>query len=302
MTFKEAVDSGKYLVTCEIGPPKGANIEPALEEAEHLRGRVDGINVTDIQAAAMRFGSMATCALLRQRGFEPIMQMVCRDRNRLALQSDLLSAYALGVQNVLCLTGDHTTLGDHPGAKPVYDLDSVSLLAAARGLMEGRDLAGNELDGAPDLFLGAIVTPGADPLEPQILKLRKKVDAGARFIQTQAVYDVEQFARFMDQVKDLEVPILAGIVLLKSAGMARYMNANVAGVFVPDTLIAEMSEAGKADKAAKARGERGGNQVKAGIAIAARLIRELRDTCRGVHIMPLGWDKHVPAVLEAAGL
>jgi methylenetetrahydrofolate reductase (NADPH) len=302
MTFREAIDSGQYVVTCEIGPPKGTHIEPALEEAEHLRGRVAAINVTDIQAAAMRLGSMATCALLAQRGFEPIMQMVCRDRNRLALQSDLLSAYALGIRNVLCLTGDHTTLGDHPGAKAVYDLDSVSLLCAARGLMEGRDLAGNELDGAPDFFLGAIVTPGADPVEPQVLKLERKVEAGARFIQTQAVYDVEQFARFMDQVRHIEVPILAGIVLLKSAGMARYMNANVAGVFVPDALIAEMSQAGKADKAAKERGERGGNQVKASIEIGARLIRQLRDHCRGVHIMPLGWDKHVPALLEAAGV
>jgi len=288
MTFKEAVDSGKYLVTCEIGPPKGTNIQPALEEGEHLRGRVDGINVTDIQAAAMRLGSMATCALLRQRGFEPIMQMVCRDRNRLALQSDLLSASVLGIQNVLCLTGDHTTLGDHPGAKPVYDLDSVSLLAAARGLMDGKDLAGNELDGRPDFFLGAIVTPGADPVEPQILKLRKKVEAGARFIQTQAVYDVEQFARFSEKVKDIDVPILAGIVLLKSAGMAKYMNKNVAGVFVPDDLIEEMTKT--TDKA------------KTSIEIAARLIRELKPYCRGVHLMPLGWDKHVPAVLDAAGL
>jgi 5,10-methylenetetrahydrofolate reductase len=164
-------------------------------------------------------------------------------------------------------------------------------------------MAGNELDGVPtDLFMGAIVTPCADPVEPQILKLEKKVAAGARFIQSQAVYDVEQFARFMTQIKHIDVPILAGIVLLKSAGMARYMNANVAGVSVPDNLIAEMAAAGKADKEAKEKGERGGYQVKASIAIAARLIRELRNHCRGVHIMPLGWDKHVPAVLEAAGL
>ncbi len=303
MTLKEAVDSGKYLITCEIGPPKGVNIEPALEEAEHLRGRVDGINVTDIQAAAMRFGSLATCALLKQRGFEPIMQMVCRDRNRLALQSDLLSAYGLGVRNVLCLTGDHTTLGDHPQAKPVYDLDSVSLLMAARGLMEGHDMAGNELDGVPtDFFMGAIVTPCADPVEPQILKLEKKVAAGARFIQTQAVYDVEQFARFMTQIRHIDVPILAGIVLLKSAGMARYMNANVAGVTVPDDLIARMAAAGAADKQAKEKGEEGGNAVRTSIEIAADLIRELKPLCRGVHLMPLGWGHHVPKILEQAGL
>jgi 5,10-methylenetetrahydrofolate reductase len=303
MSLRPALQSGKFVVTAEIGPPKGTNIEPALHEAdEYYTGRVDGVNVTDIQAAAMRLGSLATCALLKQRGHEAILQMVCRDRNRLALQSDLLSAWVLGIENVLCLTGDHPVLGDHKDAKPCYDLDSVQLLHAAKGLNEGHDMAGNELDGKPDLCLGAVVTPGATPLEMQIIKLEKKVDAGAEFIQSQAVYDVAQFASFMEKIQHMDVPILAGIVLLKSAGMARYMNANVAGVTVPDALVAEMSEAGKADKAAKEKGEKGGHQVRASVEIAGRLIRELKDYCRGVHLMPLGWDKHVPAVLKAAGL
>ena len=302
MSLRPVLKSGKFVITSEVGPPKGTNVEHSLAEAEHFRGRVDGVNVTDIQAAAMRLGSMVTCHLLKDRGHEPVLQMVCRDRNRLALQSDLLSAWVLGIENVLCLTGDYPTLGDHPGAKPVYDLDSVQLLAAARGLNEGRDMAGNELDGRPDFCLGAVVTPGGNPVEMQLLKLKKKVDAGAEFIQTQAVYDVESFARFMEKAAPLGVTILAGIVLLKSAGMARYMNKNVAGVTVPDALIEEMAKAGEADKAAKAEGKKADNQVKASIEIAGRLIRELKQYCQGVHIMPLGWDKYVPAVLDAAGL
>jgi len=303
MSLREAVESGKFVVTCEVAPPKGVNMEHVTDEAELLRGRVDGINVTDLQAACMRVSSLATCVLLKQMELEPILQMVCRDRNRLALQSELLSAYALGVCNVLCLTGDHVVLGDDVAAKPVFDLDSVSLLQAAQGLIEGRDLGGNELESTPtDLYLGAIVTPGADPVEPQIYKLHNKVRAGARFVQTQAVYDVDMLARFMDQVSDVGVPILAGIVLLKSAGMARYMNANVAGVNVPQALIKEMAAAGEKDKAAKAEGKKGDFKVKTSIDIAGRLIRELKPLCQGIHLMPLGWGHHVPAVLEAAGL
>jgi len=302
MGLREAIDSGELIVTSEVGPPKGINIEHVLADAELLRGRVAGINVTDLQASAMRLGSLATCHLLKEAGFNPIFQMTCRDRNRLALQSDLLSAAVLGITDVLCLTGDFTTLGDHPAAKAVFDLDSVSLLQAASGLMAGRDMAGNELEGAPTFTLGAVVNPGAEPLEPQIIKLAQKVEAGARFIQTQAVYDVPTFERFVKAASHVEVPILVGIVLLKSAGMARYMNANVAGVTVPDALIAEMGAAGKADKEAKEKGEKGGYQVRASVGIAARLINELRPMARGVHIMPIGWDRHVPAVLDAAGL
>ena len=288
--FKEALQKGEFVITSEVGPPKGTNIEKCLEEAAMLKDKVVAFNVTDLQSAVMRVGSMATCRLLIERGLEPIMQMVCRDRNRLALQSDLLSAWVLGIRNVLLLTGDHTTLGDHPGAKPVFDLDSVQLLRVAQGLNEGKDMMGNELDGKTDFFMGAVVTPGAEPLEPQLIKMKKKIDAGATFFQTQAIYEVDKFAKFMDQASKFNVPVLAGIVVLKSAGMARFMNQNVAGVHVPDTLIAEMRKA----KTPEAR-------VKTGVKIAGRLIRELKDLCQGVHIMPLGWDKYVPDILEEAG-
>ena len=288
--LKQDLEKGNFVITSEIGPPKGVNIDQCLHEAEGLKDKVTAINVTDNQSSVMRFGSLATCALLKQKGIEPVFQLVTRDRNRIALQSDLLSAYGLGVENVLCLTGDHPILGDHPEANPVYDFDSVQLLDAASKLNQGKDLMGNDLDGKPDLFLGAVVTPGADPVEPQIIKMEKKIKAGAQFFQTQAVYDVEMFKQFMEKVKHLNVPVLVGIVLLKSAGMAKFMNANVAGVNVPQNLIDEIKSVSKEDRPKKA------------IEIAGRLIKELKPLCQGVHIMPLGWDKHVPAVLEAAGL
>ena len=285
MTFKEKIQSGKFLVTSEIGPPKGIETKTILEDAELIRGRVDGINVTDLQSSVMRLGSLAVCALLKQRGFEPIFQVTCRDRNRLALQSDILSAAALGIENLLILTGDHTTLGDHPEAKPVFDLDSVQLLQVVRKLQEGFDMKGNKLEGTPPKFcVGAVVNPGADPIEPQIIKMEKKIEAGAEFFQTQAVYDIKIFENFLSKIKHLKTTVLAGIVLLKSAGMAKYMNKNVAGVFVPDNLIKEMEEA--KEKSAKS------------VEIAARLIKELRPMCQGIHIMPIGWDKVVPQVLD----
>ena len=289
MTFKEKLQSGKFMLTSEIGPPKGIETATLLEDAELIRGRVDGINVTDLQSSVMRLGSLVVCSLLKQKGFEPVFQVTCRDRNRLALQSDLLSAAALGIENVLILTGDHPTLGDHPEAKPVFDLDSVQLLQVAKKLQDGFDMKGNKLIGAaPKFCLGAVVNPGADPLEPQIMKMEKKIDAGAEFFQTQAVYDIKLFENFLSKIKHLKVPILAGIVLLKSAGMAKYMNKNVAGVFVPDNLIKEMEET--KDKVAQS------------VEIASRLIKELKPMCQGIHVMPIGWDKVVPKVLDAAGM
>jgi 5,10-methylenetetrahydrofolate reductase len=289
MTFKEKIQAGKFLVTSEIGPPKGIETKVLLEDAELVRGRVDAINVTDLQSSVMRLGSLAVCSLLKQKGFEPIFQVTCRDRNRLALQSDILSAAALGIENLLILTGDHTTMGDHPEAKPVFVLESVQLLQVVRKLQDGMDMKGNKLEGvAPKFCVGAVVNPGADPIEPQILKMEKKLEAGAEFFQTQAIYDVRQFEFFLSKIKHLKTTILGGIVLLKSAGMAKYMNENVAGVLVPDNLIKEMQET--KDKSAKS------------IEIAARLIKELKPMCQGIHIMPIGWDKKVPLVLDAAGL
>ena len=289
MRFKEKLQSGKFLVTSEIGPPKGIETRQLLEDAELTRTRVDAINVTDLQSSVMRLGSLVVCSILKQKGFDPVYQLTCRDRNRLALQSDLLSAAALGIENVLILTGDHTTSGDHPEAKPVFDLDSVQLLQVASRLQDGFDMNRNKLVGvAPKFCLGAVVNPGADPLEPEIIKMEKKIAAGAEFFQTQAVYDLEIFENFLNKTKYLKARIMAGIVLLKSAGMARYMNKNIAGVSVPEALIKEMEAAN--DKVAKS------------VELASRLIKELKPMCSGIHIMPIGWDKVVPLVLDASGL
>ena len=290
MKLRDLFEKGKFVITSEIGPPKGTNIEPLLEETDLLKGKADAVNVTENQSSVMRLGSMAVCRLLKERGFEPVFQITCRDRNRLALQSDLISASVLGIKNVLCLTGDHVVMGDHPQSKPVFDLDSIHLLEAAKGLANGNDMVGNKLDGSPSFCLGAVANPGADPLEPQIIKMEAKVEAGVEFFQTQAVYDVRKFEEFIKEAEHIKVPIMMGIVLLKSAGMARFMNANVAGVSVPDKFIKIMAEASKEDRPRKS------------IEIAASLIKEMKGMCQGVHIMSLGWDKYVPSVLEAAEL
>jgi methylenetetrahydrofolate reductase (NADPH) len=291
MGFREALNSKKFLVTAEIGPIKGTDVQGIMEDAELIKERVDAVNVTDLQSSVMRLGSMAVCHLLIERGIDPIFQLTCRDRNRLALQSDLLSAWVLGIRNVLALTGDHPTLGDHPQAMPVFDLDSVSLLKVISKLNEGFDMAGNQLKGAPDFFSGAVVNPGADTeaaLDMQIIKMEKKIEAGARFFQTQGIYDLDLFERFMKRVEGFKTPILGGVILLKSAGMARFMNKNVAGVFVPDPLIKQMEETK--------------DKVKTSVGIAARLIKGMKDLCQGVHIMAIGWEKKIPMVLEEAGL
>ncbi len=290
MALREAIAAGKFVLTTEVAPPKGIHLDHMIEaEAESCRGRVDGFNVTDLQSAAMRASSFAGCLKLKQAGLDPVLQMVCRDRNRLSLQSELISAAAFGIDEVLCLTGDYTTLGDHPDAKPVFDLDSVQLIHTCTRLNEGFDLADNELEGpAPTILPGCVVNPGANPLEPQIMKLRKKVAAGAKFVQTQAVYDPELFANFMSQVGDIGVPIMAGIVMLKSAGMARYMNKNVAGVTVPDAMIQRMKSAE--------------SKVATSIEITVELVKGLQPLCQGLHFMPLGWNQHVVTVLDECGL
>lgn len=288
--LKESIEDGVFPVTTEVGPPKGTNIEHELAAAVALKDRVTAVNVTDLQSAVMRVGSLAVCRLLKERGVEPVLQVTCRDRNRLSLQSELLSAAVLGVENVLCLTGDHIVLGDHTEARPVFDLDSVQLLKAASSLNSGHDLAGHELDGTPDLFLGAVVTPEFEPLELQLLKMKKKIDAGARFFQTQAVFTPDKFKAFMDRVSSWNVPIMAGLVVLKSAGMARFMNRNVAGVFVPDELIGKMKKAPSKERKKRAA------EITAGI------IREVHPYCQGIHLMPLGWDDVVPDILQQAEL
>jgi methylenetetrahydrofolate reductase (NADPH) len=284
MSFKQIIKSKKFIVTSETAPPKGVNTAKMLDNVRPIIGRVDAINVTDLQSAVMRLGSLAACSLLKQQGVEPILQVTCRDRNRLSLQSELLSAYALGIENVLVLTGDHTLCGDHPQAKPVFDLDSVQLLSAAKGLCSGRDMSGAVLDGAPDLCLGAVVNPCADPLEPELIKMKKKIDSGAQFFQTQAVFDIKKFDVFMAKVSKYNVPILAGIILLKSSAMALYMNENVAGIYVPDDIIKRLNSSK--------------DKKKEAVDIACELISALRGSCCGVHIMPIGWDNVLPEVLD----
>jgi 5,10-methylenetetrahydrofolate reductase len=288
--FREAFQTKDFVVTAEIGPPKGTDISQLIHHIELLKDKVDGLNVTDNQSSVMRISSLAICRVILDHGGEPILQLTCRDRNRLALQSELLSAAVLGVNNVLCLTGDYISVGDHPQAKPVFDLDSVQLLQTVGYLNQGKDLTGNELQGATNFFPGAVVTPEADPIEPQMIKFEKKIAAGAQFIQTQAIYDLDNFKRFMERARPHDVKIMAGIVLLVSAGMARYMNKNVPGIFVPDELIDEMAQARK------------GERLDAGIRIAGRMIKRLREEriCDGVHIMAIGKEDCVPKILEAA--
>lgn len=291
MTLREHIEAGKFAITAEVGPLKGTDVSEIEEVAGVLKGRVTAANVTDQQSSVLRLGSLTVCHLLKDHGLEPVFQMTCRDRNRLAIQSDLLSAWVLGIENVLALTGDLPVLGDHPGAKPVYDLDSVQLLGAISRLNEGYDLSGGELKGKPDFFAGAVVNPGADTeagLEMQIAKMEKKIEAGAKLFQTQAVYDVDSFARFMKRVEPFGVPVMAGVIPLKSAGMARFMNKNVAGVLVPDALIEKMASAE--------------DKTQTGIDITVDLIKGLKDICQGVHIMAIGWEKKVPQIVEAAGL
>ena len=292
LSFKDALNSDKFVITSEIAPPKGTNIENMLHHIELLKDKVDALNVTDHQSSVMRFPSIGGCLAIKERGGEPILQMTCRDRNRLALQAELLLAYTRGVRNVLCLTGDAVLAGDHREAKGVFDLDSLQLLKTIRLMESGQDMGGNNLDGAVEFCAGAIVTPEARPIEPQLIKFEKKVEAGAEFFQTQAIYDLDNFSKFMQYASQFPVKILAGIVLLSSARMAKYMTENVPGIFVPQNLIDELAAAPKGEALAK------------GIEIAGRMIVALkRDSiCDGVHIMAIGREEVVPDILAAAGL
>jgi 5,10-methylenetetrahydrofolate reductase len=292
MSFKEALESGKFAVTAEVGPPKGTDIKEMRHHMELLKGKLDAVNVTDNQSAVMRISSTAVCVIAMQEGLEPILQMTCRDRNRIGLQSDLLGASILGIKNVLCMTGDHVSAGDHKGAKPVYDLESVQLLKVVDGLNKGKDMMDNDLLGATDFYQGAVVTPEANPIEPQLMKFEKKVAAGANFFQTQAVYDIEKFKGFMKHARQFPVKVLAGFVVLKSVGMAKFLNNFVPGIRVPDELIEELKAAGK-EKA-----------LDTGMDICARHIKQLRDEgiCDGVHIMAIGMEDKVPEIMQRAGL
>jgi len=285
--FREKLNSRKFLVTAEVSPPKGTRYSVPLEDARHLKGLADALNVTDNQCSIMHMSSLAFSKLLLDEGHEPIMQLTCRDRNRIGLQSDLLGAYALGIRNICLMTGDFPSCGDHPGSKPVYDLDSVQLIELVRKLDSGFDLAGNQLDGGTSFCAGAV--SGIDPEKIiQLIKLEKKVRGGADFIQTQAVYDVGMFEEFMETVNHLEVPIIAGLIPLKSLGMAEYMNKNISGIHVPDEIMLRMKEAS--------------SPLEEGLLIASETIKELTKLSRGVHIMPIGSHKNTPKLLSMAGI
>lgn len=292
MSFRRVLESDEFIVTTEFLPPKGIHLDPLLEEAEELRAVVDAFTITDNQSAMMKMDPVVAAYRLKERGCPPLLQLACRDRNRMGLQSALLGAAHLGITDVLCLTGDHIVLGDHHEAMPVFDIDSVILVEIARKLETGRDWADNELEGEPPKFcVGAVATPGANPVEPQILKLEKKVRAGAEFVITQAIYDMEALERFIEATAHLEVPIIAGICILKSERNCQYFNKNIAGVTVPDAIIERFAKCETRDA-----------RLECSIEVSAELVQSIRRLCRGVHLMPLGWDRHVPRILEAAGV
>lgn len=291
MKLTELFQQGTFVFTGEVGPVKGCsrvNGGPPpefIQEALDIRDYVHAVNVTDNQSAVMRLGSLAASVLLKQAGVEPIFQATCRDRNRIALQSDLMSACTLGIDNVLVLTGDHIRLGDHVAAKPVFDVDSVQLLKIARGLNEGRDMMGNPLTRATDLALGAVVNPGFEPLDLQLLKMEKKVEQGAQFFQTQAVFDPAIFESFVKKAEQFKVPIMYGLLVVKSPKMAQYINENVSGITVPRWLTRELESVPPEGRKEKA------------LDIILRLAKEMAPMVQGIHFMTLGWSDLIPPVV-----
>jgi len=290
MSLKERLESGKFVVVAELQPPKGNNLSELFENAELLRGRVDAINVPELQNAIMRIGSLSVCTLLKSKGMESIYNLSCSDRNRLVLQSELLDASALGLTNVLLLQGNHPSIGDHFEAQAVFDLDVMGLLNAAKRLQEGYDLMGNDLQGKPQFCVGAQVNAGAKGhvLDLEIMDMEKKIRMGVDFFFTNSVYDLSLFEFFAKKVAHFKVPIIAGITLLKSVGMARYINKHVEGTSIPDPIIDQLMKAS--------------DKQKASIEIAGGLIKELKGLCQGVQIIPIGWEKLVPALLDHVGL
>ena len=286
--LETALDGDGFVVTSELTPPKGTSLDSLLERARMLSGHVDAFNITDSHAARMAMAPMAVSHLLIDHGVEPIMQITSRDRNRIAIQADLLGAWALGVRNIAFMGGDPPKNGDHPDAKGVFDVASASIIRAAAGMRHGADMAGNALNGAPDFCIGAVVNPGAKDLDKEIERMVEKREAGARFFQTQAIYDPAAFERFVKRVDSLGVHLLAGIIPVKSPKMAVYMNQHVPGIEVPEALIRKLADS--SDRAATSS------------EMAAAIISRIRPMCRGVHVMAIGWEDKVPGILEASGV
>ena len=286
-SFADAIRSGKFLVTAELNPPKGTDLSDMMKKAELLRDYVDAFNLTDSASAIMTMAPVAAAARLNEAGFEPILQVTSRDRNRIAVQGDLLANSALGVTTMVCMGGDPPGAGDHPDAKGVFDLDTLALLRTATAMNTGKDYMGHDLKGATNYCVGAVCNPGADDLDKEVARMAEKVESGATFFQTQAVYE-PAFAKFMERARQFDAPIIAGFIILKSGNMARRLNETLPGVSVPQALIDEMDAA--EDKSAKS------------IEIAARVIKEVKGMCRGVHIMAIGWENRIPRILDAAGI
>jgi methylenetetrahydrofolate reductase (NADPH) len=298
--LEAVLKAGHFAITGELGPPRGTNVEVVKKKAAFLEGKVDAVNITDNQTAVVRMSSWATSLLVMQSGLEPNYQMVCRDRNRLAMQSDILGACAHGIRNMLCLSGDHQKFGDHPMSKGVFDIDSIQLIAMVKKMRdEGKFLSGEEIDVPPRIFIGAAANPFGEPFEWRVHRLAKKVAAGADFIQTQCIYNMDKFARWIDMARDMglteKIHILAGVTPMKSIGMARYMQKSVPGMDVPEPLIKRL-------KAAKGTGK--GKVAEEGIKIACEQIQEFKEMkgVAGVHLMAIEWEHKVPQIVEQAGL
>jgi methylenetetrahydrofolate reductase (NADH) len=287
-SLAEVIASGKFIVTAELNPPKGTDLSDLMKKAELLRDRVDAFNLTDSASAIMTMAPMAAAAKLKAAGFEPILQVTSRDRNRIAVQGDLLGNAALGVTAMVCMGGDPPGAGDHPDAKGVFDLDTIALLKAASAMNAGKDYMGHDLKGSTHYCIGAVCNPGNENLDFEITRMAEKVENGAQFFQTQAVYEPAKFEKFMERARQFNVPIIAGFIILKSGNMARRLNKTLPGISVPEALIEEMDAA--EDKSAKS------------IEIAARVIKEVHDMCQGVHMMAIGWENRIPPILDAAGI
>ncbi|MBF0475802.1 MAG: methylenetetrahydrofolate reductase [Deltaproteobacteria bacterium] len=295
--LEKVLTAGIFAITGECGPPRGANAEVVREKAKFLKGNVDSVNVTDNQTAVVRMSSLGASLILIQEGVEPNLQMTARDRNRIAIQSDILGAYALGIRNMLCLSGDHQKFGDHPEAKNVFDLDSMQLIQTVKKMREeGTLINGHKLDGAPKMFIGCAANPFADPFEFRVYRLANKIDAGADFVQTQCIYNLERFRKWVDQANDMGLLehtfLMGGVTPMKSVGMAKYMKNSVPGMDVPDAIIKRLQGVPK------------GDQAKEGIKIAVETIQELREMkgIAGVHLMAIEWEERVPEIVEMAGM
>ncbi|MCY3821974.1 MAG: methylenetetrahydrofolate reductase [Gammaproteobacteria bacterium] len=286
--LSESLAGNEFTLTAELNPPKGTDLRDLFDAGEALRHLVTAFNLTDSAASRMAMAPMAVAHLLGDRGIESTLQIAGRDRNRLAIQADMLAAHALGVANIVCMTGDPPSAGDHPEAKPVFDLGAEDILEAAGSLASGRDLSGNRLKDGPDFYRGAVVNVAVPDLGREIARMEKKIEAGAQFFQTNAVYEPSGFEAFMKRVEALDVPVLAGIIMLKSARQARYMTETIPGVVVPDHLTDEL--------------ERAGDVARTSIRMAGRLVRDVAPMCQGVHIMAIGWERRIPEVMEAAGM